>query len=117
MRITLGIELWISCIATGTLYNYATSMHSMVISQFNTRYIGTETYTSVAQYLLVSASCAGPAAPQALAMTSLVRTSTSISRMLALHWQVTDLESASWLPMESRLGLNVAPLAATAALP
>jgi hypothetical protein len=52
MSITLGIEQWISCIATGELYNNATSMHSMVICKVNTRYILTETYTRVAQYLL-----------------------------------------------------------------
>ena len=52
MCITLGIELWISCIASCALYHYATSMHSVVVSMDNTKYIAAETYTCVARYLL-----------------------------------------------------------------
>ncbi len=42
-------------------------------------------------------SVAGPAAPPAPAMTSLVRTSTLIYRMPIAAQQATDLESSSWL--------------------
>jgi hypothetical protein len=52
MRKTFRFELWISCIASCALYNYATCVHSMVISMVNTLYIAPETYTSVARYLL-----------------------------------------------------------------
>ena len=44
----LGVEPWISCIASCTLYHYATSVHSMVVSMDNTKYIPAETYTRVA---------------------------------------------------------------------
>ncbi len=70
MRITLRFEQWVSCIAICELYHYDTSVHSMMITMVKTRYISTETCTRVARY------CAGPAAPPAPAMTSLVRTST-----------------------------------------
>jgi hypothetical protein len=52
MRITLGFEQWISCIASCKLYHYATRVHSTVISTVNTRYLTTENYSRVAQYLL-----------------------------------------------------------------
>ena len=52
MCITLGVEPWISCIASCALYHYATSVHSVVVSMDNTKYIPTETYTRVARYLL-----------------------------------------------------------------
>ncbi len=52
ISITLGVELWISCIASCALYHYATSVHSVVVSMDNTKYIPTETYTRVARYLL-----------------------------------------------------------------
>ena len=52
MRITLGFEPWISCIASCTLYRYATSVHFMVISLVNTRYMDSKIYTGVARYLL-----------------------------------------------------------------
>ena len=41
-----------SCIASCALYRYATSIHSMVISLVNTRYIHSKIYTGVARYLL-----------------------------------------------------------------
>ncbi len=49
---TFRFEQWISCIASCSLYNYATSLHSMVISILNTWYIAPETYTRVALCLL-----------------------------------------------------------------
>jgi hypothetical protein len=52
MCITLGFDQWISCIAYCALYRYTTSVHSMVISLVNTRYIFSKMYTGVAQYLL-----------------------------------------------------------------
>ncbi len=73
----------------------------MVISIVNTWYIAPETNNRVAWYLLagVGTSGAGPAAPPrpAPAMTSLVRTSTWISRIPILAQQETDLESSIWL--------------------
>jgi hypothetical protein len=36
-----GFEPWISCIASCTIDHYATSVHSMVITLVNTRYIST----------------------------------------------------------------------------
>ncbi len=50
--ITLEIELRLSCTASCALYHYATSVHSMVTSMVNTRFIATETFTCVALYLL-----------------------------------------------------------------
>ncbi len=50
-----GIKPRISCIASCMLYHsvaLTTSVHSMVISMVNTRYIFTETYTCIAQYIL-----------------------------------------------------------------
>ncbi len=49
----LGFDQWISCIAYCALYHYATSVHSVVISWVNTRFIFSKIYTCVAQYLLV----------------------------------------------------------------
>ncbi len=39
MRIMLGFDPWISCIAYRAQYRYATSVHCIVISLVNTRYI------------------------------------------------------------------------------
>jgi hypothetical protein len=39
ISIRLGIEQWMSCIASCMLYHYATSVHSRVIPTVNTRYI------------------------------------------------------------------------------
>ena len=47
-----GFEPWILCIASCTIYHYATSVHSMVISVVNTWYIPPKTYNRVARYLL-----------------------------------------------------------------
>ena len=52
MRIILGFDPWISCIAYCVLHHYATSVHSTVIFFVNTRYIFSKIYTGVAQYLL-----------------------------------------------------------------
>ena len=52
MGIMLGFDPWISCIAYCVQYRYATSVHSMVISLVNTRYIFSKIYTGVEQYLL-----------------------------------------------------------------
>ncbi len=46
-------EPWISCIASCTIYHYATSVHSMVISVVNTWYIAPKTYTRDARYLAI----------------------------------------------------------------
>jgi hypothetical protein len=77
MSKTFRFELWISCITSCSLYNYATSMHSIVISTVSTWYIAPETYTSVALYLLAGVRrwvlVQPPTAP---AMMSLVLTST-----------------------------------------
>ncbi len=52
MCTNLKFKLWISCIASCTLYHYATSVHSMVLSTVNTRYLTTGNYSRVARYLL-----------------------------------------------------------------
>ncbi len=52
MRIILGFDPWISCIAYCVLHRYATSVHSTVILLVDTRYIFSKIYTGVAHYLL-----------------------------------------------------------------
>ncbi len=52
MRIILGFDPWISCIAYCVLHRYATSVHSTVLLLVDTRYIFSKIYTGVAQYLL-----------------------------------------------------------------
>ena len=75
MCIILGFDPWISCIAYCVQHRSAASVHSTVILLVDTRYIFSKIYTGVAQYLLSCVtSGAGPTAPPALAMTSLVRT-------------------------------------------
>ncbi len=66
----LGIEQWISCIASCVLYHYTTSMHSMVISRIKSRYIPIETYTSVARYLLAGVRHLARVQPRPLLHTS-----------------------------------------------
>ena len=51
MCITLGIEPRTSCKASCTLYQYATSVHSMVISCVDLKYITTKKATRAARYL------------------------------------------------------------------
>ncbi len=118
MSVTLRIDQWISWKATGAFYNYATSMHS------NTRYIHTETYTRVAQYLLagVGRPARVPQRPQLWPWHHWSRYWLEFPRCPCwlckrLRLTLKAVQSTSWLPMESRLGLTVALLAATAALP
>ncbi len=73
MRITLGFELWISCIASCTLYHYATRVHFTVILRVNTRYLPLKTTLASHGTCWCQTSGAGPAAPPAPAMTSLVQ--------------------------------------------
>jgi hypothetical protein len=56
MHKTFRFKQWISCTASCTLYNYATSVHFMVISMLNAWYIAPETYTRVARYLMAGDS-------------------------------------------------------------
>jgi hypothetical protein len=61
-----GFELTISCIASGMLYRYATSMNSLVIGIDSTRYIITRKDWCDFLYLLAAGcrtSGAGPAQP------------------------------------------------------
>ncbi len=77
MLIMLGLEPWISSIASCALYSYATRVHSMVLSLVNSRYIYNQFYTGITQYLwLVQDVLRGSRRDPrpAPAMTSLVRT-------------------------------------------
>ncbi len=58
-----GFKLWISSIASCTIYHYATSVHSMVISDVNTWYLDPKTYTRVARYLLAGVGRGSSRAP------------------------------------------------------
>ncbi len=54
MRTTFRFEQWISCISSCALYSYATSVHSIVMSLVNSRYIISKIYTGVTLYLLAA---------------------------------------------------------------
>ena len=56
MCISLGIEPRTSCKASCTLYQCATSVHSMVISCVNSKYLITENATRAARYLRAGVS-------------------------------------------------------------
>ncbi len=100
--ITLGIKQWISCTASWVLYHYTTWWLPAYIPGDIWDEYKAYTHWNLHLHSTVHSgwcqtSCAGPAAPQAPAMTSLVSTSTWISRMPMLALQETDLERASWL--------------------
>jgi hypothetical protein len=117
-RLLLNCEQHYKEVCT-TLYSYATSVHSMVISMVNTWYIAPETYTSIARYLLAGVRRSSPAAPPGSCHDV---TGPDIN----LNFQDTHFGSArdsDWpwklklvvkhsLPVESKLGQTVNPAVA-----
>jgi hypothetical protein len=120
----LGFEPRISCIASCTLYNYATRVHFMVISLVNTRYVHSKIYTGVARYLLAGVGRPALIWVQQLPLAHDVTGQDMIDLNLpdahvgsARDWPwKLKLVAKHSLPVESRLGLTVAPSSGCAAL-